>query len=76
MPAEVYTRGGALWLGLIGDILGTVLATLIFVPVYYPLKLTSVNQVSQPLEPSKDSILLRYPFVTMTHECNMGNLLT
>ena len=44
-PAEMYAHGTQYWMGSIGIALGSVLATFLCIPVLYPLKLTSVNQV-------------------------------
>ena len=44
-PAETYTNGGMYWLLGVGIAVGIILATVVFVPVFYPLKLTSVNEV-------------------------------
>ena len=45
-PAEAYTNGGMVWLYAVGIAIGAILAMLIFVPVFHPLGLTSVNEVS------------------------------
>ena len=45
-PAEMYAFGGQWLLHAVGTALGAVLAAVLFVPVFYPLKLTSVNEVS------------------------------
>ena len=47
MPAEVYSYGGELILGAVGEIVGISLAAALIVPVFYPLKLLSVNKVGQ-----------------------------
>lgn len=44
-PAETYAYGGLYWVHCAGNVLGALLAVILFVPVLYPLKLTSVNQV-------------------------------
>ena len=44
-PAEIYAYGGQYWVGTWGVILGVLLACGIFVPVFYPLQITSVNEV-------------------------------
>lgn len=44
-PAEVYTNGGMFIITSIGICIGAILSAIIFVPVFYPLKLTSVNKV-------------------------------
>ena len=46
IPAEVYSYGGQYWLGSFGGAIGTSMACIIFVPVFYPLKLVSVNEVN------------------------------
>ncbi|KAL4222661.1 Sodium-coupled monocarboxylate transporter 1 [Mactra antiquata] len=40
-PAEIYTSGTLFYIYVVGIILGIVLASLLFVPLLYPLKLTS-----------------------------------
>ena len=45
-PAEIYYYGAQYWLYCVGQALGAVLAIVIFVPVFYPLQMTSVNHVS------------------------------
>lgn len=44
-PAEIYTGGGVFWLYAVGIILGAIMVSLIFIPVFHPLKLTSMNHV-------------------------------
>ena len=44
-PAEAYTNGGMYWLYAVGIAIGAILTTILFVPVFHPLKLTSVNEV-------------------------------
>ena len=46
IPAENYIYGGVFWYIVIGIAMGTILSVLIFVPVFHPLELTSVNDVS------------------------------
>ena len=48
-PAEIYYHGAQYWLYCGGQALGAVLALLVFVPVFYPLQMTSVNHVSRCL---------------------------
>ncbi|KAK3094940.1 hypothetical protein FSP39_008115 [Pinctada imbricata] len=43
-PAEMYTRGTQYYLYLFGQMLAVVLATVLFVPLFYPLKLTSMYE--------------------------------
>ena len=45
-PAEAYAYGGVFWLGIVGHSLGALLSLIIFVPVFHPLAMTSVNEVS------------------------------
>ncbi len=45
-PAEIYTGGTLYWWYAVGGSLSTVAAALIFVPLLYPLKLTSCHEVS------------------------------
>lgn len=40
-PAEMYTAGTLFYISLLSIIIGIILATIIFVPLLYPLKLTS-----------------------------------
>ncbi len=46
-PAEIYSFGGQIVVTLIGVWLGTVFACIVFVPLLYPLRLTSVNEVRE-----------------------------
>ena len=46
IPAENYVYGGIFWLFFLGHSLGAILGAIIFVPVFHPLRLTSVNEVS------------------------------
>ena len=43
-PAETYAYGIQYWMGSIGKALGCVVGVILFVPMIYPLKLTSVNE--------------------------------
>ena len=45
-PAEMYAFGAQYWLGVFGVVLGACLASWVFVPLFYPLQLVSVNEVS------------------------------
>ena len=45
-PAEMYAFGGQMWLNAAGTALGAILACVLYVPVFYPLKLTSINEAS------------------------------
>lgn len=45
-PAEMYTAGTLYFLNLFGVIIAIVLATVLFVPLLYPLKLTSSFEVN------------------------------
>ena len=40
-PAEIYVEGTQYWVYVIGMMLSVVFATLLFVPLLYPLRLTS-----------------------------------
>ena len=44
-PAEVYMQGTEYWIYLIGMMLSCVFAVLLFVPLLYPLRLTSSYEV-------------------------------
>ena len=47
--AEIYLHGITLVFGYIGSMIGLLMVIKLLVPVYHPLKLTSVNQlVSKP----------------------------
>ena len=46
MPSEIYAFGAQFWVAIIGSGTASALACVVFVPVFYPLKLTSVNEVS------------------------------
>lgn len=43
-PAEMYTKGTQYYLYLFGQMSAVVLATVLFVPLFYPLKLTSMYE--------------------------------
>ena len=45
-PAEMFAFGVQYYLFTIGILLGIAVCTVIFVPMFYPLKITSVNEVS------------------------------
>jgi sodium-coupled monocarboxylate transporter 8/12 len=45
-PAEVYTEGTQYFMYVIGQMMSCVLAALLFVPLLYPLRLTSSYEVS------------------------------
>lgn len=45
-PAEVYTKGTQYYLYTFGQMIAVVLASIIYVPLFYPLKLTSMYEVS------------------------------
>lgn len=46
MPAEMYTRGIQFWpWGLLGYTIAALIGGTVFIPLLYPLKLTSVNEV-------------------------------
>ena len=44
-PAEIYTQGTLYWLYSVGMMLACVLGALLFVPLLYPLRLTSAYEV-------------------------------
>ena len=44
-PAEMYTKGTQYYLYVFGQMAAVVLATVLFVPLFYPLKLTSMYEV-------------------------------
>ena len=46
IPAEIYTHGLSFILYPVGKALSVVIVTMLFVPLLYPLKLTSVYEVS------------------------------
>ena len=46
-PAEIYTNGTLYWWYAVGGGLSCVFTVLIFVPLLYPLKLTSCYEVSK-----------------------------
>ena len=45
-PAEAYTNGGQYWIYAVGVAIGALASILLFIPVFHPLQLTSVNDVS------------------------------
>ena len=44
-PAEMYTKGTQYYLYMFGQMWAVVMATVLFVPLFYPLKMTSMYQV-------------------------------
>jgi len=44
VPAETFFYGGQYWLHIIGTALGALLAVLLYIPVFYPLKLISIHE--------------------------------
>ena len=44
-PAEIYTQGTMYFIMTVGMVLGALLTVKLFVPLFYPLKLISTNQV-------------------------------
>ena len=44
--AEVYNYGGIAWLTVSGNALGLILVAMVFIPVFHPLMLTSINEVN------------------------------
>ena len=45
LPAEVYAYGPQWFIATIGSVLGSIGAAYLFLPVLYPLQVTSVNEV-------------------------------
>ena len=45
-PAEVYAYGSQWFVALPGYMLGAVATVFLFMPVFYPLQITSINEVS------------------------------
>ena len=45
LSAEVYLQGITIMFGCIGCVIGVVISSALMVPIYHPLKLTSINQV-------------------------------
>ena len=48
-PAETYFFGSTFWFHIPSSCLGIVAAAFSYVPLFYPLKMTSVNEVSKIL---------------------------
>ncbi|CAG2239125.1 SLC5A6 [Mytilus edulis] len=44
-PAEMYTKGTQYYLYTFGQMLAVVMATILFVPLFYPLKMTSMYEL-------------------------------
>ena len=59
-PAQIYTRGTLYWLFCVGLLLGQLLAAHLCIPVIFPLKLTSVNEVSTQSAEAKGWIYSSY----------------
>lgn len=49
-PAEIYTEGTQYWMYVWGQMFSVILATLLFVPLLYPLRLTSSYEVRMWLQ--------------------------
>ena len=47
-PAEMFLRGTQFWMVIFAGVLASVVAAEVFLPVYYGLAFTSVNEVSEP----------------------------
>lgn len=44
--AEMYLHGAQMWLAPVGATLGYITSSFVFVPLFYPLKLTSSFEVN------------------------------
>lgn len=45
VPAEMYSYGAAYWMVPVGATVAAFVSVTIFIPVFFPLKITSINQV-------------------------------
>ncbi|KAH8022459.1 hypothetical protein HPB51_024558 [Rhipicephalus microplus] len=45
LPSEVFVRGSTMWTGAIGTTLAILMAAFIFMPMYYKMDITSINEV-------------------------------
>ena len=43
-PSETYVYGSTMCWGLIGDVMGCTLASFVYIPLYWSLGVTSVNE--------------------------------
>uniref|UniRef100_A0A0B7BIN6 Sodium-coupled monocarboxylate transporter 1 n=1 Tax=Arion vulgaris TaxID=1028688 RepID=A0A0B7BIN6_9EUPU len=57
-PAEMYTQGTEFYISMIGMFFGVVLAALLFVPLLFPLKITSVFEYLELRFKSRNARLL------------------
>ncbi|KAH6928247.1 hypothetical protein HPB50_013040 [Hyalomma asiaticum] len=44
LPSEVFVRGSTMWTGAIGTTLAILMAAFIFMPMYYKMDITSINE--------------------------------
>lgn len=44
LPSEVFVRGSAIWMGAISSSLAVLLAAYVFLPMYYKMDITSINE--------------------------------
>ncbi|OQR72568.1 sodium-coupled monocarboxylate transporter 1-like [Tropilaelaps mercedesae] len=45
LPSEVFNRGSMLWMGAVSAILAIVIAASVFLPMYYNMDITSINEL-------------------------------
>ena len=76
-PAEMYTKGTQYYLYVFGQMAAVVLATVLFVPLFYPLKLTSMYEVTwlNLLQASPSHRAVRRIYFTLTYYNNLAHFL-
>ena len=60
-PAEMFLRGTQFWMVIFAGVLASVVAAEVFLPVYYGLSFTSVNEVCVTSFPIPHQC--RFPFI-------------
>lgn len=45
LPSEVFVRGSTIWTGAISSSLAVLMAAYVFLPMYYKMDITSINEV-------------------------------
>uniref|UniRef100_A0A2C9KFR7 Sodium-dependent multivitamin transporter n=1 Tax=Biomphalaria glabrata TaxID=6526 RepID=A0A2C9KFR7_BIOGL len=71
-PAEMYTQGTEFYITLIGMVIGITGASLLFVPLLFPLKLTSVFEYLEVRFNSKSARLVGTFLMVLTQIIYMG----
>lgn len=51
LPSEVFVHGSTLWMGAISSSISVLLAAYVFLPMYYKMDITSINEVRRSRAP-------------------------